>query len=109
MFIFQGLSAACAVLKSFRFSVWYLIINTVHFTANGYFSSIIFDLELVSFVAGNIDIKLSVDVPADIEVVEPLHESCIWRQARGAVAEITGMDDPRSMDKVLFANGNFLQ
>jgi len=63
----------------------------------------------VSFVAGNIDIQLSVDVPADIEVVEPLHESCIWRQARGAAAEITGMDDPRSIDKVLFANENFLQ
>jgi hypothetical protein len=62
----------------------------------------------VPFVAGNIDIQLSVDVPADIEAVEPLHESCIWRHARGASAEITGMDDPRSIDKVLFANGDFL-
>lgn len=60
-------------------------------------------------VTGKIDIQLSVNVHSDIELVEPLQESCIWRQARGAATEISGMDDvPGSLEKVSFANGNFI-
>lgn len=59
-------------------------------------------------VTGRINIQLSVDVPMDIELVEPLQESCIWRQARGAATEISGMDDvPGSLDKVLLHMGTF--
>jgi hypothetical protein len=61
----------------------------------------------VPFVTGKIDIHLSVDVPADIELVEPLQESCIWCQARGAATEISGMDDPSSIDKVLLQMETF--
>lgn len=75
-------------------------LETCYAGGNGLSDTAIDHLQQFDLLPGNIDIKLSVDVPADIEVVEPLHESCIWRQARGAVAEITGMDDPRSMDKV---------
>ena len=74
----------------------------MYFTANYYSSSIDFlSRTSVPFVTGKIDIHLSVDVPADIELVEPLQDSCIWRQARGAATEISGMDDPSSIDKVL--------
>lgn len=38
----------------------------------------------------------------DIELVEPLEESCIWCQARGAATEISGMEY-----KVIFSNGTF--
>ncbi|RDX98707.1 hypothetical protein CR513_18332, partial [Mucuna pruriens] len=49
---------------------------------------------------GRINIHLSVDVPMDIELVEPLQESCIWCQARGAATEISGMDEvPGSLYK----------
>jgi hypothetical protein len=48
-----------------------------------------------------------VDVPADIELVEPLQESSIWRQARGAATEISEMDDPSSIDKVLLQMETF--
>lgn len=60
------------------------------------------------FVTGKIDIQLSVDVPTDIELVEPLQESCIWRQARGAATEISGVNDPGSLDKVFLQMETFL-
>lgn len=53
----------------------------------------------MQFITGKIDIKLIVDLPMDIELVEPLQESCIWRQARGAASEISGID-PESLEKV---------
>ncbi|XP_061367843.1 uncharacterized protein LOC133310856 isoform X2 [Gastrolobium bilobum] len=57
-------------------------------------------LQHFDLLPGRIDIQLNVDVPMDIELVEPLQESCIWRQARGAATEISGMDDvPGSLDK----------
>lgn len=53
-------------------------------------------------VTGRINIQLSVEVPMDIGLVEPLQESCIWRQARGAAAEIFEKDDVAGfLDKVL--------
>lgn len=68
------------------------------FKAN-YCFSIIFVCLVMQFITGKIDIKLSVDLPMDIELVEPLQESCIWRQARGAASEISGID-PESLEKV---------
>ncbi|WJX90249.1 hypothetical protein P8452_72164 [Trifolium repens] len=67
---------------------------------NGLSDTAIDHLQQFDLLPGKIDIHLSVDVPADIELVEPLQESCIWRQARGAATEISGMDDPSSIDKV---------
>ncbi|CAJ2655692.1 uncharacterized protein LOC123920050 isoform X2 [Trifolium pratense] len=67
---------------------------------NGLSDTAINHLQHFDLLPGKIDIQLSVDVPADIELVEPLQESCIWRQARGAATEISGMDDPNSIDKV---------
>ncbi|KAK2411614.1 haloacid dehalogenase hydrolase family protein [Trifolium repens] len=67
---------------------------------NGLSDTAIDHLQHFDLLPGKIDIHLSVDVPADIELVEPLQDSCIWRQARGAATEISGMDDPSSIDKV---------
>lgn len=61
----------------------------------------------MSFVTGKIDIQLSVDVHPEFELVEPLQESCIWRQARGSATEISGMDDPQSIEKVLLRMETF--
>ncbi|XP_057965998.1 uncharacterized protein LOC131156378 isoform X4 [Malania oleifera] len=50
---------------------------------------------------GRLDIKLTVDIPKDTELVEPIDESCIWRQARGAAADVSGGDSVvASSDKV---------
>ncbi|CAN1269675.1 Protein SUPPRESSOR OF QUENCHING 1, chloroplastic, partial [Linum perenne] len=35
------------------------------------------------------DIEIKVDIPTDVELVEPLHEGCIWRQARGTATEVS--------------------
>ena len=53
-------------------------------------------------MTGRIDIQLIVDAPQDTELVQPLDEAFIWRQARGAATEVSGMEDvPGSIDKVL--------
>ncbi|XP_012575671.1 uncharacterized protein [Cicer arietinum] len=67
---------------------------------NGLSDTSIDHLQHFGLLPGKIDIQLSVDVPTDIELVEPLQESCIWRQARGAATEISGVNDPGSLDKV---------
>ncbi|KDP26399.1 hypothetical protein JCGZ_17557 [Jatropha curcas] len=44
-----------------------------------------------SMLPGRINIQLNVEIPVDFELVEPLQEGCIWRQARGAA--ILGIQD----------------
>ncbi|KAH0664955.1 hypothetical protein KY285_026161 [Solanum tuberosum] len=43
-------------------------------------------------LGGKIDIRLNVDIPEYIDLIEPLGESCIWRQTRGAAAELSEAD-----------------
>ncbi|KAF5207680.1 Nhl domain-containing protein [Thalictrum thalictroides] len=42
---------------------------------------------------GKCDIQVSKDIPMDTDLAGPLQEECIWRQARGSAAEISGFDD----------------
>lgn len=44
------------------------------------------------FLTGKIDIQLNVDIPEYVDLIEPLGESCIWRQTRGAATEISEAD-----------------
>ncbi|XP_021274503.1 uncharacterized protein LOC110409476 [Herrania umbratica] len=46
-------------------------------------------IQQLSLLPGRVDIQLSIDIPADTELVEPLDESCIWCQARGAATEVS--------------------
>ncbi|KAH0881389.1 hypothetical protein HID58_068783 [Brassica napus] len=39
--------------------------------------------------SGKISIRLSIEIPQCTELVEPLQESCIWRQARGSITEVS--------------------
>ncbi|CAN0897891.1 hypothetical protein LINGRAHAP2_LOCUS19371 [Linum grandiflorum] len=43
-----------------------------------------------SQLPGRTNIEIKVDIPTDTELLEPLHEGCIWRQARGAATEVSG-------------------
>ncbi|GMI66387.1 embryo defective 1974 [Hibiscus trionum] len=46
-------------------------------------------IQQFSLLPGRVDIRLSIYIPKDTEFVEPLHESCIWCQARGAATELS--------------------
>ncbi|KAG5252114.1 LRR receptor serine/threonine-protein kinase [Salix suchowensis] len=52
-----------------------------------------FENDIVLCDTGRVDIRLNIDIPVDTELVEPLQEGCIWRQARGAAAVILGAKD----------------
>lgn len=67
-------------------------LETFYASGNGLSGTPIDHLQHFDLLPGRIDIHLSVDVPMDIELVEPLEESCIWCQARGAAAEISGIE-----------------
>ncbi|XP_042482662.1 uncharacterized protein LOC122063074 isoform X2 [Macadamia integrifolia] len=45
-----------------------------------------------SVLPGKCDIAVNVNIPEDSMLAEPLQEGCIWRQARGSAAEISGSD-----------------
>ncbi|KAJ8534586.1 hypothetical protein K7X08_016314 [Anisodus acutangulus] len=49
-------------------------------------------IESFYLLPGKVDIRLNVDIPEYVDLVEPLSESCIWRQTRGAAAEIAEAD-----------------
>lgn len=38
---------------------------------------------------GKISIRLNIEIPPCTELVEPIQESCIWRQTRGAISEFS--------------------
>ncbi|CAI9774419.1 unnamed protein product [Fraxinus pennsylvanica] len=46
-------------------------------------------IECFRLLPGTIDIELNIDIPQHTNLVEPLKEGCIWRQARGAATEIS--------------------
>ncbi|KAF5202071.1 Nhl domain-containing protein [Thalictrum thalictroides] len=46
-----------------------------------------------SVLPGKCEIHVNIDIPMETELVGPLQEECIWRQARGSAAEISGFDD----------------
>lgn len=48
------------------------------------------------FFPGRIDIHLAIDIPTNTELLEPLHESCVWRQTRGAAMEVSGLESNAS-------------
>nr|KJB42449.1 hypothetical protein B456_007G153600 [Gossypium raimondii] len=50
-------------------------------------------IQQFSLLPGRVDIRLSIDIPTDTELVEPLHESCIWCQARGAATQLSVVEN----------------
>ncbi|XP_020222583.1 uncharacterized protein LOC109805050 [Cajanus cajan] len=68
-------------------------LETFYAVGNGLSGTPIDHLQHFDLLPGRVNIHFSVDIPTDIELVEPLQESCIWCQARGAATEISGMDE----------------
>ncbi|KAL0371195.1 UNVERIFIED_CONTAM: hypothetical protein Sangu_0437600 [Sesamum angustifolium] len=50
-------------------------------------------MSLSLYASGKVDIDLNVDVPQHTDLVEQPQEGCIWRQARGAAAEVSGVEN----------------
>ncbi|CAH1412050.1 unnamed protein product [Lactuca virosa] len=46
-----------------------------------------------SLLPGRTNIQMKVEIPQDIELVEPLDEACIWRQTRGTATETLGPEN----------------
>ncbi|XP_024966615.1 uncharacterized protein LOC112506647 isoform X3 [Cynara cardunculus var. scolymus] len=54
-----------------------------------------------SLLPGRINIQMTIEIPQDTELVEPLDEGCIWRQTRGTATEVlTGENKAESTEKV---------
>ncbi|QHO34909.1 hypothetical protein HN51_028423 [Arachis hypogaea] len=68
-------------------------LETFYAAENGLLATTVDHLQHFQLPPGKVYIKLGVEISADVELVEPLQESCIWRQARGSATEISGIDD----------------
>ncbi|KAJ9548009.1 hypothetical protein OSB04_020552 [Centaurea solstitialis] len=54
-----------------------------------------------SLLPGRINIQMTVEIPQDTELVEPLDEGCIWRQTRGTATEVLAAENKaESTEKV---------
>lgn len=40
-------------------------------------------------LTGKISIRLNIEIPPCTELVEPIQESCVWRQTKGAITEVS--------------------
>ncbi|KAK2637092.1 hypothetical protein Ddye_031884 [Dipteronia dyeriana] len=76
-------------------------LERVYATADGLQGVWTDHLQQFKLLPGRIDIQLSVDIPLDIVLVEPVQEGCIWRQARGVATEVSGAEGVAgSLEKV---------
>nr|VDC73126.1 unnamed protein product [Brassica rapa] len=57
--------------------------------ASGVQEAHISHIHQLRLLPGKISIRLSIEIPQCTELVEPLQESCIWRQARGSITEVS--------------------
>ncbi|KAL2945490.1 Protein SUPPRESSOR OF QUENCHING 1 chloroplastic [Bienertia sinuspersici] len=58
-------------------------------------------LQSFTLLPGKVDVHVTIDIPGNMELVEPLEESCVWRQVRGAAVEVLGMNSTAStLEKV---------
>lgn len=53
---------------------------------------------------GKIDVRCTIGIPGKTELVEPLEESCVWRQVRGAAVEVSGLNNTAATKEKVFVN-----
>ncbi|KAJ4728504.1 NHL repeat-containing protein 2 [Melia azedarach] len=68
-------------------------LESVYTLGDGHQGTSIDHIQHFSLLPGRIDFKLNVDIPSDTELVESLREGCIWLQARGAAAVVSGAEE----------------
>ncbi|KAF8077446.1 hypothetical protein N665_1035s0008 [Sinapis alba] len=57
--------------------------------ANGVQEAHISHTHQLRLLPGKVSIQLKIKIPQRTELVEPVQESCIWRQARGSITEVS--------------------
>ncbi|KAF8006215.1 hypothetical protein BT93_K0494 [Corymbia citriodora subsp. variegata] len=78
-----------------------LRLERLYTTAEGVQGTPADHVQRFSLLPGRVHIKLNVDIPKDTELMEPVQEGSIWRQARGAATEVReSEDDMGSSEKV---------
>ncbi|KAI3411672.1 uncharacterized protein J3R85_017714 [Psidium guajava] len=77
-----------------------LRLERVYTTADGAQGTPADHVQRFSLLPGSVHIKLNVDIPKDTELVEPVQEGSIWRQARGAATEVRESEEVGSSEKV---------
>lgn len=50
-------------------------------------------IQSFTLLPGKVDVHLTIDIPTNTELVEPLEESCVWHQVRGAAMVVLGTND----------------
>lgn len=56
---------------------------------------------------GKVDVHVTIDIPETTELVEPLDESCVWRQVRGAAVEVLGINSTAATVEKVSVNHDF--
>ncbi|CAH2054710.1 unnamed protein product [Thlaspi arvense] len=88
-------SGACSSLRFTNIGIlglpyWFSIpLERVFNLANGVQEAHISLTHELRLLPGKISIRLNIEIPQCTEVVEPVQESCIWRQARGSISEVS--------------------
>ncbi|CAA7051459.1 unnamed protein product [Microthlaspi erraticum] len=57
--------------------------------ANGVQEAHVSHTHELRLLPGKISIRLNIEIPKGTELVEPIQESCVWRQARGAINDVS--------------------
>ncbi|KAL1545066.1 hypothetical protein AAHA92_21838 [Salvia divinorum] len=63
--------------------------------------------ECFSLLPGRVDIELIIDIPQHADLVEQPQQGCIWCQARGAAAEISGVERQQVLSQKVSATQKF--
>uniref|UniRef100_A0A7N0TPJ2 NHL domain-containing protein n=1 Tax=Kalanchoe fedtschenkoi TaxID=63787 RepID=A0A7N0TPJ2_KALFE len=59
------------------------------------------DIQSFTLLPGEVQMQIIIDIPSGTELVEPIQDGSIWRQARGAAVEISRSDQKEiSVEKV---------
>ncbi|KAG7630362.1 hypothetical protein ISN44_As03g007060 [Arabidopsis suecica] len=88
-------SGACSSIQFSNVGIlglpyWLFIpLERVFNLANGVQEAHLSHTQELRLLPGKISIRLNIEIPPCTELVEPIQESCIWRQTRGAISEFS--------------------
>ncbi|XP_062078777.1 uncharacterized protein LOC133783236 isoform X2 [Humulus lupulus] len=96
------LSEDSKVVSNFQFSNFGILglpywlsphVERANAISGGFQGTEIDHVQCFNLLPGKVEIQLNVNIPADTELVEPLQEGCIWRQARGVATIVSEVED----------------
>ncbi|XP_010547061.1 PREDICTED: uncharacterized protein LOC104818950 [Tarenaya hassleriana] len=88
-------SGACSSIQFSNLGIlglpyWLAIpLERVYALSNGARKAAFSHTQRFQLLPGKVKARLNIEIPAGTELVEPLQESCIWRQARGSATDMS--------------------